>query len=303
MEEFVASSVRTSIPLALAGVGSLFAVRAGIFHLGIEGLMLASAFAAVGVVHATGSVVLAVGTALVVSALLSLAYWFLMDRLGADSVIAGLGLTTLCIGASAFFLDAIFDQRGRLDSPAGLPRPIRGARSGLGAYVSELSLLGWLTPVLVLVAWVILRRSRLGLRIVAVGTYSYGARAAGVDEQRVRLQAMMITSVGAALAGVELSLGGLSTFSEGMTNGRGFIALAAALFGLLHPVGTAAAATFFGAAEAIGVVTQVQGIDVLPRPFILMIPFVLTIMAVTVSAVVRGRAGARSREVLQIDQP
>ena len=299
MEEFIASTVRTSIPLALAGVGSLFAVRAGTFHLGIEGLMLASAFTAVGVVHETGSVALAAVAALGVSAVLSLAYWMLMDKLGADSVIAGLGLTTLCIGGTAFFMDAIFDQRGRLDSLVGLPRPVRGPQSGLGAYVSELSILGWLTPLLVFAAWLILRRSRLGLRIVAVGTYGYGAQAAGINEHRVRLQAMMLTSVGAGLAGVELSLGGLSAFSEGMTNGRGFIALAAALFGLLHPVGTAAAAVFFGAAEAVGVVTQVQGIDVLPRPFILMIPFVLTIGAVTISAVVRDRVGARRREDLQ----
>ena len=266
MEEFVASTIRTSIPLTLAGVGSLFAVRAGIFHLGIEGLMLAGAFAAVGVAHETGSVALAVVGALAVSAVLSWAYWLLMDKLGADSVIAGLGVTTLSIGGTAFFMDAIFGQRGRLDSLVGLPRPVRGPQSGLGAYVSELSLLGWLTPLFVLVAWAILRRSRLGLRIVAVGTYSYGAQAAGIDEQKVRLQAMMLTSVGAALAGVELSLGGLSAFSEGMTNGRGFIALAAALFGLLHPLGTAGAAVFFGAAEAVGIVTQVQGIDCAAAP-------------------------------------
>ena len=303
MEEFIASTIRTSIPLTLAGVGSLFAVRAGIFHLGIEGLMLTSAFTAVGVAHETGSVALAVVAALTVSALLSWAYWLLMDRLGADSVIAGLGVTTLSVGGTAFFMDVIFDQRGRLDSLVGLPRPIRGSQSGLGAYVSELSLLGWLTPLFVLAAWVILRRSGLGLRIVAVGTYSYGAQAAGIDEQSVRLQAMMLTSVGAALAGVELSLGGLSAFSEGMTNGRGFIALAAALFGLLHPLGTAAAAVFFGAAEAVGIVTQVQGFDVLPRPFILMIPFVLTMIAVTVSAIVRGRAGTPSREETNIAQP
>jgi len=296
MEEFVASSIRTSIPLALAGVGSLFAVRAGIFHLGIEGLMLASAFAAVGVAHATSSVLLAVGAALAVSALLSLVYWALIDKLGANAIIAGLGLTTACIGGTAYFLDAIFDRRGRLDSPVGLPRPIRGAEDGLGAYVSELSILGWLTPVLVFIAWMILRRSRLGLRITAVGTYSYGAQAAGVQEQRVRLQAMLLTSIGAALAGTELALGGLSAFSEGMTNGRGFIALAAALFGLMHPLGTAAAAVFFGAAEAVGVVTQIQGFDLLPRPFILMIPFALTIAAVTASAIVRKRTSAPKEE-------
>ena len=297
MEEFVASSIRTSIPLALAGVGSLFSVRAGIFHLGIEGLMLASAFTAVGVAHSTGSVVLALGAALVVSALLSLAYWGLIDKLGANAIIAGLGLTTLCIGGSAYCLDVVFDQRGRLDSPVGLPRPVSGADSGLGAYVSELSIIGWITPGLVLVAWVILRRSRLGLRITAVGTYNYGAQAAGVHGQRIRLQAMMLTSVGAALSGAELALGGLSAFSEGMTNGRGFIALAAALFGLLHPLGTAAAAVFFGAAEAVGIVTQVQGVDVLPRPFILMIPFLLTIVAVTASALVRKRSSAQKEEL------
>ncbi len=297
MEEFVASSIRTSIPLALAGVGSLFSVRAGIFHLGIEGLMLAAAFAAVGVAHSTGSVVLALVAALVLSALLSLAYWGLVDKLDANAIIAGLGLTTLCIGGTAYCLDVGFNQRGRLDSPVGLPRPVSGADSGLGAYVSELSIIGWLTPGLVLVAWVVLRRSRLGLRITAVGTYPHGAQAAGVDEQRIRLQAMMLTSVGAALAGVELALGGLSAFSEGMTNGRGFIALAAALFGLLHPLGTAAAAVFFGAAEAVGIVTQVRGVDVLPRPFILMIPFLLTIAAVAASALVRRRSGAHNEEL------
>ncbi|MEM7274381.1 MAG: ABC transporter permease [Actinomycetota bacterium] len=294
MEEFVASSLRSATPLALAAVGALFAVRAGIFHLGIEGLMLASAFAAVAVAAETSSVALAVAVALVASALLSVIYWALMEYLRADAVIAGLGLTTLCLGGTAFLLDAIFDQRGRLDSPVGLPRPVRGADSGLAAFVTELSILGWLTPVITVVAWVILRRTAFGLRLTAVGSYSYGAQAAGVAEGRVRLQAMLLASIGASLAGVDLALGGLSGFSEGMTAGRGYIALAAVLLGLTRPFGTAFSALFFGAAAAIGVVTQIRSIDLLPRPFILMIPFVVTIVAVTASAAVQQRLSDRA---------
>lgn len=292
MEEFIASTIRVSVPLTLAGVGSLFAVRAGIFHLGIEGLMLTSAFTAVGIAHRSGSVILALAGAVGISAVLSWIYWLLMEKLGADAIIAGLGITGFALGATAYFLHVIFDQRGRLDSPVGLPRPVSGPQEGLAAYVNELSILGWVTPLFVLLAWLMMRRSQFGLRLTAVGTYSYGARAAGVKESRIRLQAMLLTSVGTGLAGTELALGGLSAFSEGMTAGRGFIALAAALFGLLHPIGTAAAALFFGAAEAVGVVTQVQGITFLPRPFILTIPFVLTILAVTAGAVVRTRSRA-----------
>ncbi len=303
MEEFVASTIRVSVPLTLAGVGSLFAVRAGIFHLGIEGLMLAAAFAAVGIAYRTESVILALLGALVVSAILSWVYWWLMEKLRADAVIAGLGITGFTVGGTAFFLNIVFDKRGRLDSAVGLPRPISGPHEGVAAYVSELSILGWLTPVLVLGAWFLMRRSQFGLRLTAIGTYSYGARAAGVDEGRTRLWAMLLTSVGAGLGGVELSLGGLSGFSEGMTNGRGFIALAAALFGLLHPIGTAAAAVFFGAAEAVGVVTQVKGFDLVPRPFILTIPFLLTILAVTAGAVVRTRSKDLRAKGIDVGKP
>ncbi|MEM9746614.1 MAG: ABC transporter permease [Actinomycetota bacterium] len=290
MAEFVASMLRSGVPIALAGVGVLFAVRAGIFHLGLEGLMLSSAFVAVAVGRGTDSIWLAVGGALLASAILSVLYWWLIEHLGADAVIAGLGLTTLSVGGTAFFLDVIFDVRGRIDSRVALPRPVRGADDGIGAYVTELSILGWLTIPLVVVAWVVLRRTRFGLRLSAVGSFSYGARAAGVDEPRVRLAAMLCASVGAALAGVEIALGGLSAFSENMTAGRGFIALAAALFGLLHPFGTGLAALFFGSAAAIGVVTQINSIDSVPRPFILMIPFLVTIAAVSFSSIARRRA-------------
>ena len=213
MEEFVASTIRMSVPIALAATASLFAVRAGIFHLGIEGLMLSGAFTAVGIAHRTGSLILAVSGAVVISAVVSWIYWLLMEKLGANAVITGLGITGFSLGATSYFLVVIFGQRGRLHSPVRLPRPVTGTQEGLAAYVNELSILGWMTPLLLLLSWFLMRRSQFGLRLTAVGTYSSGARAAGIDEGRIRLQAMMLTSVGVALAGTELALGGLSAFT------------------------------------------------------------------------------------------
>jgi len=112
---------------------------------------------------------------------------------------------------------------------------------------------------------------------------------AGIDPSMVRLKGILLTGVWSALAGVELALGGLSTFSVSISNGRGFVALAAALFGSLAPIGTVAAALVFGAADAVGIATQVNDIDVLPRPFILMIPYVLTIVALVASNMLRRR--------------
>jgi len=289
VEDFIVSSLRSSIPLILAAVGSLFALRARVFHLGIEGLMVMAAFASVAVARATDSYVLSVLGGIVASLIASYVYWFVIERLHADAIIAGLGLGAISIGLSAYLLQVIFDQRGNLDTDVRLPRPVTGDQDGLLALVTEISLLGWLTPLLVLIAWFIMRRTRFGLELTAVGDYDYGARSAGIDPSMVRLKGILLTGVWSALAGVELALGGLSTFSESISNGRGFVALAAALFGSLAPIGTVAAALVFGAADALGIATQVNDIDVLPRPFILMIPYVLTIVALVASNMLRRR--------------
>ncbi len=294
MEQFVVTTIRLSVPLILAGLGGLFSVRAGIFHIGIEGLMLAGAFVTVGLGTALDSLWLGMLGAIIVNLLLSYIYWFLIDRLHADMIIAGLGLTTLCLGGTAFLMNALFNKRGSMSSGVRLPQPVLGPQEGLLAFVSELSLLAWLLPVFVLAGWLLLRRSRLGLQIAAVGEYPYAAEAAGVSISRTRLIAMLITGFCCALAGSELAVGGLAVFSENMTNGRGFIALAAILFGSMDPIRTALAGLFFGLADAIGINSQIYaGASHIPRQFILMIPFIATIAVVTLRGYLTKRRLSR----------
>ena len=290
MDQFVVTTIRLSVPLIFAGLGGLFSVRAGIFHIGIEGLMLAGAFVTVAVGSALGSIWLGILAAIAVNIALSFVYWFLIDRLNADMIIAGLGLTTFCIGGTAFLMNALLGKRGSITSSVRLPQPVFGPQEGILAFVSELSLLAWVMPAFVFIVWILLRRSRLGLQISAVGEYPYAAEAAGVNISRTKLYAMLITGLCCALAGAELSAGGLAAFSENMTNGRGFIALAAILFGTLDPIRTALAGLFFALADAVGINSQIHaGASNIPRQFILMIPFVATIFFVTLRGILSQR--------------
>ena len=289
IDQFVVTMLRSSTPIILAAVAGLFAIRAGVFHLGMEGLMLAAAFVAVAAGTVLGSVWLGVACAVSACLVLSALYWVLIDRLRADSVIAGLGLTAICVGGTAFLMQSMFGQRGSMQSTVRLPRPVTGADEGLLAFVSELSVLTWLMPLLVVAGWLLLTRTRLGLQISAVGDYPFGAEAAGVNRSMVRLYAILITGVGCALAGAQLSVGDLSSFNENMTNGRGFIALAAMLFGARSPLYTALAGLFFGFADAFGILIQINADGSIPRQFVLMAPFVVTIAIVALSSSIAGR--------------
>ena len=183
--------LRSSTPIILAAVAGLFAIRAGVFRVVMEGLALAAAF----VVVAAGAMAESVWIGLALFAL----YRVLVDRLKADTVVAGLGLTAVCVGGTAFLIQEIFNRRGSMKSAVRLPRPATGNQERLLAFLSELS---------------ILTRSRLGLQIAAVGEYPYGAEADGVNKSRIRLHAILITGVARALASAELSAGDPSSFTE-----------------------------------------------------------------------------------------
>ena len=289
LDQFTVTTLRSATPIVIAAVFGLFSIRAGIFHLGIEGLMLASAFAAVAVGTASGSAWIGLAAAIAVALLLSVIYWIFIDQLRADTVIAGLGLTALCVGGTAFAMQALFDQRGQMASTVRLPRVISGVDEGLLSYVSELTVLTWATPLLIVLAWIVLRRTHLGLQIAAVGDYPYGAVAAGVDASRVRLVAILLTGFGCGIAGCQLAIGDVAGFAENMTNGRGFFALAAMLFGGFSAIATALAGLFFGFADAFGIFLQLNDRSGLPTQFVLMAPFLLTILIVTISGAIRQR--------------
>ena len=303
MEQFLATTLRAAAPLILVALAGVFAFRAGMFHLGLEGLMITGAFTTVAVGHATGSVWLGILAAIAACLVLSFLFWWVIGPLRANIFIAGLGLTSLGLGGTAFALTAIFDTRGTFYTEAVLPRPVSGVNEGWGVILSESSLLVWLAPLFALAAWVVLRRSRFGLRLAAVGEYPFAARSAGVNPSRMRLWALLIAGALCALGGAELSVGALNNFTENMTAGRGFIAFVAVIFGAWHPLGAAAAALFFGLADAIGTQTQINVTEQVPREFVLMIPYVLTIAAVWLGGLLRRRQLEASAGYAELREP
>lgn len=290
MEQFIATTLRVATPIVFVALGGLFAYRAGIFHLGLEGQMLIGAFAAVAGAIWTGDVWLGIIIAIIVNLVVSAAFWVIIVPLRANAIIAGLGLTTLGIGATTFALSALFDTRGQIRAPAGLPRPVNGVSDGPLAAVNELSIFVWLMPVIAFAVWVLLRRTRFGLRLAAVGEYPMAARSAGVSVGRMRLVALLICGTLCTIGGADLSLGTLSFFQENMTAGRGFLGFSSMLFGAGDPIGTTFAALFFGLAQALGIQAQLLNLGFPPVEFVLMLPFVATIVAVWISGL-RNKRG------------
>lgn len=303
MEQVLATTLRAATPLILVALAGVFAFRAGIFHLGLEGLMVTGAFVSVAAGAASGSVVVGVVSAMAVCMILSVLFWWVIEPLGANVIIAGLGLTSIGLGGTAFALGALYDTRGSIFTDVVFPRPVRGITDGPGVVLSESSVMVWLAPVLVLIAWLVLKRSRFGLRLAAAGEYPFSARTAGIDPRRMRLWALLIAGALCALGGAELSIGALQNFTENMTNGRGFIAFVAVIFGAWHPVGAALAGLFFGFADAIGIQSQINITEAVPREFVLMIPFVLTILAVWLGGLWRRRSSEAEAGYAELREP
>jgi simple sugar transport system permease protein len=293
MWQFLETTLRDTTPIALAALAGVLAFRVGVFHLGLEGLMCAGAFAAVAVTKATGSVALGLVATVAICLLLSLLYWWVIDRLRANVIIAGLGLTGIGVAGSTFALQTFFGTQGAIQVAHGLPRPVTGHTSGPLSAVSGLTVVTWLLPVLVLAVWWLVRRTTLGLRMSAVGEYPFAARSAGASPSRLRLLALLLGGVLCALAGADLALGGLEAFTPGMTAGRGYIAFTAVVFGAAGPIGAALASLFFGAADALGIVAQLEKWPV-PVEIVMMLPYVLTLVAVSIAGRL-GRAGASAQ--------
>jgi ABC-type uncharacterized transport system permease subunit len=287
VEQFVATTLRVASPIVLVALGGLFAYRSGIFHLGLEGQMLIGAFASVAGTVWTGDVWLGILIGILVNLVVSAAFWFVIVPLRANAIIAGLGLTVLGLGGTTYALSAIFDTRGQIRAPAALPRPFDGLDLGPWSALTELSILVWLMPLIAFLVWLVLRRTRFGLRLAAVGEYPFAARSAGVRVARMRLVALLVCGTLCTLGGADLALGTLSFFQENMTAGRGFLGFSSMLFGAGGPIGTAFAALFFGLAQALGIQAQLLNLDFPPVEFVLMLPFIATIVAVWISGLRR----------------
>ena len=277
---FLAQTLRIAIPYLFAASGGVISERSGLIGLGLEGYMLGGAFCGAVASYYSGSPWIGLLGAVGGGAVLALLYAVTAIRFRADQVVVGIAVNLLVTGATRFFLRLAFH------SSANSPRvPGFGAeRSGTGLGSLASNPLIWLGILAVgIMAW-LLYRTPYGLRVRASGEHPEAALSVGVPVDRVRYIAAALSGMLAALGGAYLALD-QHQFSAEMTAGRGFIALAATIFGRWDPLRAALACLFFAAAETLQI--QLQGAQVIPSQFVEMIPYVLTIVAL---AGVVGRA-------------
>ena len=277
---FFAQTLRIAIPYLLAAAGGVMSERSGLIALTLEGYMLGGAFGAAIGSYYSGSPVVGALAGMAIGTALAMLYALSALRFRANQVVTGVAINLLVIGLTRFFLRLLFDSSSNSPRVPGFGRADTG--SGFGALaLNPLVYAGLLA--LVLVGWT-LARTPFGLRVRAVGEHPEAAASVGVNVARTRYLAVAASGALAALGGVYLALD-QHQFTDQMTAGRGFIALAATIFGRWEPKRVAVACLLFAAAETFQI--QLQGTQVLPSQFVEMIPYVLTIVAL---AGVVGRA-------------
>jgi len=277
---FLAQAIRIAIPYLLAASGGVISERSGLIGLGLEGYMLGGAFTGALASYYSGSAWIGLIGAVAGGVALALLYAVAAIRYRADQVVVGIAVNLLVIGATRFFLRLAFH------SSANSPRiPGFGAeQSGTGVAALVENPLVWLGILtVVFVAW-LLYRTPFGLRVRAAGEHPAAAISVGIRVNAIRYTAAALSGGFAALGGAYLALD-QHQFSAEMTAGRGFIALAATIFGRWDPLRAALACLLFAAAETLQI--QLQGAQVIPSQFVEMIPYALTIIAL---AGVVGRA-------------
>jgi simple sugar transport system permease protein len=277
---FIAQTLRIAIPYLFAASGGVISERSGLIGLGLEGYMLGGAFCGAVASYYSGSPWIGLLGAIAGGAALALLYAVTAIRFRADQVVVGIAVNLLVTGATRFFLRLAFHSSANSPRVPGFGAEQSG--TGLGALASNPLI--WLGIIAVaLMAWLIYR-TPYGLRVRASGEHPEAALSVGVPVDRVRYIAAALSGMLAALGGAYLALD-QHQFSAEMTAGRGFIALAATIFGRWDPFRAALACLFFAAAETLQI--QLQGAQVIPSQFVEMIPYALTIVAL---AGVVGRA-------------
>ncbi len=296
-------TLRATIPLVLGAMSGILCERTGIINIGIEGMMLAGAFAAFVAKVATNSwpllasLLFGIVVALLVGALMGLLHGTLSIRYRMDQIISGTVIIILATGITAYLFDRNAIAAGKF-SPISIP--LLSKIPVLGDVLFSNPPITYAALILVFVLQIALFRTRWGLRTRACGEHPRAADTVGIKVNRYRYVNTMLGGAVAALAGAYLVLEAVGQFQEGMTAGRGFISLAAMIFGNWNPIGALAAASLFGYTQALQNELLLAGFTNIPRQFVAMLPYLVTIIAVA-GFVGRVRAPAAEGKVYQTE--
>ena len=278
----LASGIRLATPYLYAAIGETLGQRSGVLNLGVEGQMLLGAFAAFYVAYTTGNLWLGMLAAVIVGALMGLAMAFVTVNLQAQQGISGIGFYLFGLGMS----DLLFQKLlGTVETVQGFEKiniPILSDLPVLGPIFFSQNLLVYGAYLLVPVAWFIINKTTLGLKIRAVGENPEAADSLGVSVAGVRYFTITLGGILSGVAGASLSIALLNVFQQNMTSGLGFIAVALVYFGAWRPWGVLGGALIFSMVNSLQLWVQVLGIPI-PSDIAVMMPYVLTIVVLVIS--------------------
>jgi ABC-type uncharacterized transport system permease subunit len=285
---FLEATIRTATPLALAAIGELVVERAGVINIGLEGALIAGAFGAL-IGAGIGGTTAGFVAGMVAGSMVALIFALFVIRLRADQIITGTAVTILAVGLTGTLYRIFYGETGAaLSIPTSRPVviPLLASVPVVGPALFAQPVVTYVAYVTCPLLWWWLYRTRAGLALRAIGERPEAADAAGVRTSRVRVLAILFGGAMGGLSGATLVLAQAGTFAEGMSAGRGFIAIAVVALGRWQPTGVAIAALLFGAAGASRFLFQAMGWT-LPYQLFLALPYVLTLAAL-------ARVGARA---------
>jgi general nucleoside transport system permease protein len=273
--------LRYATPLVFAAIGGMLSERSGVTNIGLEGMMLTGAFFGFWAADRFESWALGLGTAALAGGALGLLYAFFAIHLRADQIVGGTAVNFLALGITGYLFVDIYGSPGTPADVPGIPDVRLGFVSDwyfFGPVLGQLNLMIWLALGTVVLSWLVLFKTPIGLRLRAVGEHPHAADTVGLSVYRIRYGAVVASGMLAALGGAYLSIGFLNSFSQNMTAGRGFIALAVVIVGNWRPFGAAAAALLFGFSSALAdrLPTYSDSAAVLFRG----LPYAITLIAV-----------------------
>lgn len=271
------STLRMAIPLTLASIGGVICERSGIVNLGIEGMMLIGAFGAVAGTHMTGSPWLGVVVAMLAGGLVGLLHAVLCIRFRTNQSVSGVGINIFASGFTIVMCRAIWSNDGISGAVEQIPSvtvPGLSSIPVIGSFFSGQSPYLYVTIIIVAFAWFVMYRTNVGLRLLTIGDHPKAAATAGINVTKYRYISVVICGMLCGLAGSFLSIVQSNLFVKDMVAGRGYMALAATIFGGWNPLGSFLASLLFAFAQAIRINIHLE----IPEQFLQMLPYLLTML-------------------------
>jgi simple sugar transport system permease protein len=287
------AAIRLSTPIALAAMGGTFSERAGIINIGLEGMLLTGAFAGALGSYLTGNAVIGLLFAIVAGGLIAVVHSVFTVEFRANHVVAGVGINIFAAGMTTWLMQVIWGSKGTTPAVARLEVitiPFLSDIPLVGPVLGVQSPFVYLMLALIVGGWVLLFKTPLGLRIRMTGENPEAADTLGINVRATKHFSVILGGVLCGIGGAYLSIGSLGRFSNGMSAGRGFMGLAANIFGQWNPFGGLGASMLFSYADAVQI--RLQGLEIaLPHNIIQMLPYALTIL-ILAGGMVRSRPPA-----------